>query len=64
MIEVLVDSIKEIMERADECKTKQDSEFEKGRLLAFNEVLCIIKTDFLCDEVIGKLLDFDIDKRY
>ena len=60
----LIDTINEIIERADECKAQANNEFEKGRLLAFNEVLSIIKTDFVGDEEIEKLLNLDVDKRY
>lgn len=64
MINAIKDSIKEIMERADECKKVQDSDFEKGRLMAFNEVLSILKTDLTGESEIEALLDFDVDQRY
>lgn len=60
----LLDTIREIIERADECKDAAKNDFEKGRLLAFNEVLSIIKTDFVGDDEVEKLLDFDIDEKY
>lgn len=60
----LIDSINEIIERANEAKEMAQDNFEKGRLMAFNEVLSIIKTDFVGDEEIEKMLDFDIDKRF
>lgn len=64
---VLVDSIKDIIERADECKArlvKDRNDFDAGRLLAFNEVLSLLKIDFTGDPVIERILNFDIDKRY
>lgn len=64
MENTIMDSIKEIIERADECKKSQQTDFDKGRLMAFNEVLSIIKTDFTGDERVEALLDFDIDGRY
>lgn len=64
MIEAIKDSIQEIIKRADECKKDQNSDFEKGRLMAFNEVLSILQTDLAGERTIEKLLDFDIDKRY
>ena len=45
-------------------RRRQTMRLKKGRLLAFNEVLSIIKTDFVGDEEIEKLLNFDVDKRY
>ena len=64
MPEAIRDSIKEIISRADECKIANDSEYEKGRLMAFAEVLSIIKTDLEGEKAIEDLLNFDIDKRY
>ena len=63
-LNAICDSIEEIIERADECKMNQDSEFERGRLLAFNEVLSILKSDLTGEEDLEKLLSFDIDARY
>lgn len=66
-VKVIVDSIQEIIDRADEAKKQWENDksddLEFGRLLAFSEVLSILKTDFQGEEV-GKILDFDIDKRY
>ncbi len=64
---ILVDSIKEIIARADKCKDrleKDKNDFDAGRLLAFNEVLSLLKIDFTGDSVIERVLNFDIDKRY
>lgn len=64
MVRTLKDSILEIISRADECKANQGTEFQAGRLLAYNEVLSILKTDFVGENEIEALLDFDIDARY
>lgn len=64
MVQTLKDSIREIIVRADECKADQGTDFQAGRLLAYNEVLSILKTDFIGEHEIENLLDFDIDARY
>lgn len=63
-IKSILDSIRAIIERVDESKRNQGTEFEAGRLLAFNEVLSILKTDMIGLEEAEALLDFDIDERY
>lgn len=65
----LLDSIQEIMDRADEAKkaherTGDGNSLQFGRLLAFAEVLSILKSDFVGEEEIEKVLNFDIDRRY
>ena len=64
MPKALVDSIKEIIERADESLGNQETDYEKGRLIAFAEVLSILKADMVGNEEVEKLLDFDIDRKY
>ena len=70
MIElILLDTIKEIIERADEAKEQYEKDpkngVQFGRMLAFAEMLSVFKTDFLgSNDAIEELLDFDIDKRY
>ena len=54
--------IADVLELAYEAKSEPDSEFRDGKLLAYNEVLSMLKTDLtpLIPERYG--LDFDIDK--
>ena len=66
---ILLDTIKEIIERADEAKDlhRKDPEnsVQYGRILAFAEMLSVLKTDFMgSNEKIEELLNFDIDERY
>ena len=64
----LIDTIKEIIERADEAmerlRKEPKNEVQSGRVLAFAEVLSVIKTDFTGVSDVERLLDFDIDERY
>ena len=64
----LIDTIKEIIERADEARERlhkePKNEVQSGRVLAFAEVLSVIKTDFTGVADIEQLLNFDIDERY
>ncbi len=64
-LDMLSDVVAEIVEAADEVRAKKDLDAQDyGRLLAYAEVLSIIRDT--CDpadlEKIG--LDFDIDERY
>lgn len=65
---ILLDTIKEIIERADEAREKlrkePKNEVQSGRVLAFAEVLSVIKTDFTGIADVEELLNFDIDERY
>lgn len=66
---ILLDTIKEIIERADEAKKRYEkdpkNEVQFGRMLAFAEMLSVFKTDFTgSNDAIEELLNFDIDKRY
>lgn len=67
-IHTIQDTIREIIDRTEEARAewKQDPEnnMEYGRVLAFCEVLSIIKTDFTGVEEVEKILNFDIDKRF
>lgn len=58
------DSILEIVERADRCKESAHTDFSRGRLAAFCEVLSILQTDLVGEKGFEDVLDFDIDKRY
>lgn len=64
----ILDTISEIIERADEAKdnlkNKGHDEREYGRLYALCEVLSIIKTDFVGETEVENVLNFDIDKKY
>lgn len=68
MNSILLDTIKEIIERADEAKEQlrkePKNETQFGRILAFAEVLSVIKTDFTGVADVEELLNFDIDERY
>lgn len=64
----ILDTIQEIIERADEAKNNLKAnghdEREYGRLYALCEVLSIIKTDFMGEDEVENMLNFDIDKKY
>lgn len=55
-----------IKENADELKEEKNrSEYEEGELLAYAEVLTIIKDTLIGHDVEKEIgLDFDIEKRY
>jgi hypothetical protein len=62
---ILKDIIREIIQNADEVfKEKDGSEFYEGKMLAYNEVLSIIK-DYLTGYDLKEFgLDIDIDNKY
>ncbi|HHT15845.1 MAG TPA: hypothetical protein GXZ86_08265 [Clostridiales bacterium] len=61
----ILDSIRDIIARADEAKANDDgSDYSKGRLMGLAEALSILQIDFVGVEEIEKLIDFDIDKKY
>lgn len=61
---ILKDIIKEIINYADEeLNTKRD-DFVNGKILAYNEVLSIIKAYLTGYNLKEFKLDFDIDKKY
>lgn len=62
LLKDIVDGIKEL---ADELLTKKDLDLlDRGELLAYAEVLCIIQ-DVVGNERLPSLgLDFDVDKKY
>ena len=62
---LLKDIVREIIQNADEVlKEKDDSEFYEGKILAYNEVLSIIK-DYLTGYDLKEFgLDIDIDSKY
>ena len=65
---LIADVIREIIDTADEAKQNwnrdRKSDIEYGRVLAFSEVLSMLRDEFVGHEEIEKLLSFDIDKRY
>lgn len=63
--ETIIDSIRGIIERADEVKSADNgSDFSKGRLMGLAEALSILQTDFVGVEAVEKVIDFDIDNKY
>lgn len=65
MNDLIADVVLEIISRADETKRLYaGNDVEYGRLLGYAETLSIIKQEYMQNETIFKLLDFDIDKRY
>lgn len=62
---ILKDITREIIQNADEVlKEKDGSEFYEGKILAYNEVLSIIK-DYLTGYDLKEFgLDIDIDSKY
>ena len=64
----ILDTISEIIKRADEAKNNLKNnghdEREYGRLYAFCEILSIIKIDFVGETEVENILNFDIDKKY
>ena len=55
--------VADVLELAEEVKKEPEGEFKEGKLLAYNEVLSILKTDLtpIGAEKFG--LGFDIDKQ-
>ncbi len=61
----ILDSIRDIIARADEAKAIDNgSEYSKGRLMGLAETLSILQIDFAGVEDVEKLLNFDIEKKY
>ena len=61
----ILDSIRDIIARADEAKASNDgSEYAKGRLMGLAEALSILQIDFEGVEDVENILNFDIDKKY
>lgn len=68
MINAIEDIVRDIITEADDVKKEYDADKGNmmlyGQLLAYAEVLSIMKTSFTGEEKYEKLLGFDIDKKY
>ena len=62
--EMIKQYIKDILEMADAVKAEPEGEFKDGKLLAYNEILSILKTDLTPAGVKEFGLDFDIDEKF
>lgn len=63
--ETIIDSIRGIIERADEAKSADNgSDFSKGRLMGLAEALSILQTDFIGVDAVENIINFDIDRKY
>ena len=65
--EMIKDIVTETINEADESKErlkKDRNQYEEGYLHGINECLSIMKSYFVGEEELEKLLDFDIDERY
>lgn len=60
--DLIAESIKEILKRAKIARETQDSDFRDGQMLAYNEVLSILKTDLTPYDPKELGLDVDLDK--
>lgn len=61
---ILQDIINEIISNADEELNSNRNDFVNGKILAYNEVLSIIKNYLAGYDLKEFNLDFDIDKKY
>lgn len=64
-LDMLSEVVTEIIEAADEVREQKEQDTQDyGRLLAYAEVLSIIRDACDADDLKAIGLDFDIDKRY
>ncbi|MBZ4647519.1 MAG: hypothetical protein JG777_3008 [Clostridia bacterium] len=61
---ILKDIISEILANANEELSMERDDFTNGKILAYNEVLSIIKNYLTGYDLKEFELDFDIDKKY
>jgi hypothetical protein len=61
--EMIRQYVRDILELAESVKDEPNGDFKDGKLLAYNEVLSVLKTDLTPAEPEKYGLGFDIDKR-
>lgn len=61
---ILEQIVSDIVQEADELKSKKKNDYEEGQLLAFASVLDIIKSACAGYDLKEIGLDFDVDERY
>ena len=56
--------VEDIIDLAESVKSEPESDLRNGKLLAYNEVLSVLKTDLTPVGAESYGLGFDIDKRF